>query len=114
MKGPDLELLEDFRDEDGVPRFAVRRWNAQDGEFQFRNVSIAEDELREQQTTPVRIADEPSYWLFRGRVVKEQGARSQPDDVVDVMEGLLEEVTRSNTGFAGLARETPARLGRTV
>src|SRR5207237_5787343 len=88
MKGPELKLLEDFRDEDRVPRFAVRRWNAQDGQFQLRNVSISDDELREQLTIPVRIADEPSYWLFRGRVVKEEGPRSQPDKVVDILEDV--------------------------
>ena len=107
MKGPELKLLEDFRDEDGVPRFAVRRWNAQDGQFQLRNVSISDDKLREQLTIPVRIADEPSYWLFRGRVVKEEGPRSQPDKVVDI----LEDLSGSEMSYAGLARATAARLG---
>lgn len=108
MTGPELKLLPDFRDEDGIPRFGIPRWHAQDAEFQSRNVSISGDELREQLSTPVRIADEPSYWLFRGRVVKEEGARSQPDDVVDA----LEELSAADMSYAGLARVTAARLAR--
>jgi 5-methylcytosine-specific restriction endonuclease McrA len=84
-----LKVLPDHRDENGVPSFALRRYDGSTHQYGWVKVPIAADELRTQVHEPVRLAQEPKYWLFRNRFVLVEGADSQPDQFVSILTEIM-------------------------
>jgi len=84
-----LKVLPDYRDENGVPGFALRRWDAATKQYSWLTVPITEDELRIQLREPVRLSHEPKYWLYTNRFVLQEGAASEPDEFIDLLETVV-------------------------
>lgn len=96
MPAPKLKVLPDLRDENGVPRFAVQKWNRQDKKYVWVNVPITQDELRRQQHQPIRLRHEPKYWLHRNRFVLQEGIASEPDEAVSLLQAVIADTSLPN------------------
>jgi hypothetical protein len=117
VKPRKLEVLPDFRDENGVPGFAVRRWDYQQKRYVWVAVPIMGDELKTQLHGPVRLSQEPKYWLYRNRFVQEEGANSEPDEFVDLLQDVIANPPANSVAKAMIicrkarqVRRAPARL----
>src|SRR2546425_961338 len=93
MPQPKLKVLPDFRDENGVPRFAVQKWNRQEKRYVWVSVPITQDELKSHQHQPVRLSHEPKYWLYRNRFVLQEGITSEPDETVSLLQAVLADTS---------------------
>jgi len=88
-----LKVLPDLRDDNGVPRFAVQKWNRQEKKYVWVSVPITHDELKRQVNNPVRLSHEPKYWLYRNRFVLQEGITSEPDETVSLLQALLADTS---------------------
>jgi hypothetical protein len=104
-----LEVLRELLDEDGVPAFAIRRWDREAKQYVWLSVPIPDDELRTQLREPVRLSHDPKYWLYRNRFVLEEDTNSEPDEYVDALHAALED--ESNYHLEGKARVFSRLLG---
>ncbi len=84
-----LRVLQDYRDESGIPAFSLRRCHPETHEYTWTAVPITQDELQTQLREPVRLSHEPKYWLYRNRFVLEEGIDSKPDEFVDVVVEIM-------------------------
>lgn len=86
-----LKVLPEYRDQNGTPGFSIRRWDGTTKQYLWVPVPVTPDELRIQQREPVRLSNEPKYWLYRDRFVLQETAASEPDEFVDVLEVVVHD-----------------------
>lgn len=111
VKKKALKVLPDYRDGNGNPGFSLRRWDAHTKQYAWSPVIVTEGELQIQVRQPVRISHEPKYWLFRNRFVLQEGANSEPDEFVDLLESVVESVgDRQDARREAMIREKTQEL----
>lgn|SRR5262249_25855779 len=110
MAIPKLRILSaELVDEDGIPSFAIRKWDKASKQYEWAGVPITDGELRIQLKEPVRVAAQPEYWLYRNRIIKEEETDSKPDEYLDALQEAL--VDASNYHAEGKAQRFAFLLG---
>ena len=106
-----LKVLKDFRDQNGRPGFALRRWDGAGRQYVWVSVPSTAEELTTQLDTPVRLSSEPRYWLYRNRFVLDEAASSEPDDFVDLLETVVGNLSNEQRSPSSFWRTVEAMAG---